>query len=103
MSGKNWLAALCLVLGIVTAAYGLSHGLWPLALLGIVLVLVFWYLAFQWLADGGRPMGAEAAIKPAANPAWTLKDQPAAGGNAVDKATNSAANNAAKYSTGKKD
>ena len=87
MSRKNWLAALCLVLGIVTAAYGLSHGLWPLALLGIVLVLVFWYLAFQWLAGAGRPMGAQASIKPAANPAWTMKDPPAAAGNTVDNAT----------------
>jgi hypothetical protein len=79
MTSKSWLAVLCLVLGVVAAAYGLTHGLWWLALIGLALVLAFWYLVWQWLAGAHKPMGAEGNIKPAANAAWNLKDQPAPG------------------------
>ncbi|MGE5338831.1 MAG: hypothetical protein ACM3PU_13460 [Gemmatimonadota bacterium] len=78
MKGKNWLAVICLVAGVATAAYGLAHGAWILAFAGIALVLVFWYLVWQWLAGVSKPMGAEGQIKPAANAAWKLKDQPVA-------------------------
>jgi hypothetical protein len=80
VSGKNWLALASLILGILATAWGLTHGIWPVALLGIVLVLVFWYFAFTWLTGSNRPMGAEAQIKPAANAAWNMKNQPAATG-----------------------
>jgi hypothetical protein len=76
MQGRTWLAAACLVTGVVTAAYGLSQGLWLLAFAGLALVLVFWYLVWQWLVGASKPMGAEGKIKPAANAAWNLKDQP---------------------------
>ena len=76
MSGRNWLAVLCLVLGVVTAAYGLTHGMWLLAFAGIALVLVFWYLVWQWIAGASKPMGAEGQIKPAGNAAWKMKDEP---------------------------
>jgi hypothetical protein len=80
VSGKNWLALASLILGILATAWGLTHGIWPVALVGIVLVLVFWYFAFTWLTGSNRPMGAEARIKPAGNAAWSMKNQPAATG-----------------------
>jgi hypothetical protein len=46
-----------------------------LAVAGLVLVLVFWALAWQWLAGARKPA---TPIKPAANAAWSLRDQPAA-------------------------
>ncbi len=79
MSSKHWLAVLCLVAGIPLAAYGLTHGAWLLALAGLALVLTFWYLVWQWFAGAGKPMGAEGRIRPAANAAWKMKDEPVAG------------------------
>jgi hypothetical protein len=76
MSGKNWLAVLCLVAGVPLAAWGLTHGALLAALAGLVLVLVFLALAWQWIAGSSKPMGAENQIKPAANAAWSMKDQP---------------------------
>jgi CBS-domain-containing membrane protein len=85
MTGKGWLALASLLVGIVATAWGLSHGMWPVAIVGIVLVLVFWYFAFQWLTGANRPMGAQSAIKPAANAAWNMKDQLAAGADEAEK------------------
>jgi len=77
MNGRNWLAVLCLVAGIPLAAWGLANGMLLVGFAGLALVLVFWVLVWQWLAGAGKPMGAEGAIKPAANPAWAMKDEPA--------------------------
>ncbi len=79
MSGKAWLAVLCLVAGIPMAAYGLAHGAWIFIVLGLALELVFLYFAYAWLAGANKPMGAETRIKPAANAAWSMKDEPAPG------------------------
>lgn len=73
MTGKHWLALLCLVAGVPLAAYGLAQGAALPALLGLALVLGFWYLAWQWLTGAGKP---KTPIKPAADAAWQLKDQP---------------------------
>ncbi len=81
MSGRHWLALLCLLAGVPLAAWGLANGWLAPGLAGIVLVLVFVALVVQWLAGAGRPMGAEGKIKPAANAAWSMKDQPANGQN----------------------
>jgi hypothetical protein len=78
MGGKNWLALLFLVTGVPLAAYGFANGALLLGFGGIALVLVFWFLVWQWIAGASRPMGAESKIKPAANAAWTMKDQPLA-------------------------
>jgi hypothetical protein len=75
MSPKNWLALLCLVAGVPLAAWGFANGSLLLGLLGIALVLVFWALVWQWIAGASKPMGAEAKIKPAADPAWAMKEQ----------------------------
>ncbi len=76
MNSRNWLALLALVVGVPLAAWGLAEGAWLAAIAGIALVLVFWALVWQWIAGAGKPMGAEGNIKPAANAAWSMKDQP---------------------------
>jgi uncharacterized protein (DUF58 family) len=76
MKRKGLIALACLVAGIPTAAYGLTHGAWLLILVGLALVLAFIYLAFEWIAGASKPMGAESAIKPSPNAAWSMKDQP---------------------------
>ena len=77
MSGRNWLAVLCLAGGVPLAAWGLANGMLLVGLAGLVLVLVFLALVFQWMAGAGKPMGAEGKIKPAANAACAMKDEPA--------------------------
>jgi hypothetical protein len=76
MTGKHWLALLCLVAGVPLAAWGLANGMLLVGLAGIALVFVFLALVMQWLAGAGKPMGAEGKIKPAANAAWSMKDEP---------------------------
>ena len=76
MTGKHWLALLCLVAGVPLAAWGLANGMLLVGLAGIALVFVFLALVMQWMAGAGKPMGAEGKIKPAANAAWSMKDQP---------------------------
>jgi hypothetical protein len=76
MKSKGLLAVLCLVAGIPMLAYGLTTGAWLLILVGLALELVFLFLAWEWLSGASKPMGAEATIKPAANAAWSMKDEP---------------------------
>jgi hypothetical protein len=86
MTGRTWIAVLCLVAGVPIAAYGLSGGGLLLALVGLALVLSFVFLvieAFLTKAKADAPQ-----IKPAANAAWTMKDQPldpSRGGNSAEK------------------
>jgi hypothetical protein len=79
MSGKAWLALLCLVAGVALASYGLANGALLLALVGLALVITFVYFAYAWIAGASKPMGAEAKITPAANAAWSMKDEPVDG------------------------
>ncbi|MFN7344375.1 MAG: hypothetical protein ACK5WG_10340 [Betaproteobacteria bacterium] len=76
MSGKAWLALLCLVAGVALASYGLAYGALLLALAGLALVMTFVYVAYAWVAGASRPMGAQAPITPAADAAWSMKDRP---------------------------
>ncbi len=76
MTAKNWLALLSLVAGVPLAAYGLADGALPLALAGLALVLAAIALVGQWLAGADRP---RQPIKPAANAAWSMKDEPPPG------------------------
>ena len=75
MDARKWLALLCLLVGIVVLAYGLTIGNILLIIVGFALELVFLYQLMQWISGAGKPA---APIKPAANSAWTMKDQPAA-------------------------
>ena len=80
MTGKHWLTVLMLVAGVPIAAVGLARGNLLMALAGLVLLLVFIYLVIQAIVGATKP---ETPIKPAANAAWGLKDQPVDPGNAV--------------------
>jgi hypothetical protein len=74
MKGKHWLAAGCLIAGIPAAAFGLSGGGALLTIVGLALLLAFWFLAWQWISGAGKPT---TPIKPAPNAAWGMRDQPA--------------------------
>lgn len=76
MEARHWLAVLCLVAGVPTAAYGLSRGALLLALAGLALVLTAVALMAQWIAGRNKP---QQPIKPAANAAWKMKDEPPPG------------------------
>jgi uncharacterized protein (DUF58 family) len=88
MNKQTLLALLSLVVGIPCAAIGLANGNWLLAILGLVLVWTFAFQVFRWMAKAGKP---EVQIKPAANAAWTMKDQPAPGAPSTTSPTPSAA------------
>ena len=76
MSGRNWLAVLCLVAGIPLAAYGLAHGAWLLIVVGLALLLVFVWFVYEWIGQASRPLGAEGKIKPSPDAVGRMKDQP---------------------------
>jgi len=76
MKPKNWLALLCLVAGVPLAAWGFANGSLLVGFIGLALVIGFWALVWQWIAGASKPMGAEGKIRPAANAAWAMKDQP---------------------------
>jgi hypothetical protein len=82
MKGKSWLAVVCLIAGIPLAAYGLSGGGPLLALIGLALVLAFWFLAWQWIAQAGK---STTPIKQSENTAWNMRDQPVAPPPSEDK------------------
>ena len=73
MKGRIWLAAACLIAGIPLAAYGLARGGALFAIVGLALVFAFWFLAWQWITGTSKP---STPIRPAANAAWSLRDQP---------------------------
>ncbi len=76
MSGKGVFAIACLIVGIPALAYGLTTGQWLLILVGLALELIFIFFAWEWISGASKPMGAESQIKPAANTAWSMKDEP---------------------------
>jgi uncharacterized membrane protein len=69
-SARTWLAVASLVGGILLAAWALASGQLLLALAGFALVFVFLYLAMEAMGKVGEP---KKPIKPAANPAWSMK------------------------------
>lgn len=73
MKGRSWLAVGCLIAGIPLAAYGLSVGGALFTVVGLALVLAFWFFAWQWISGASKPT---TPIKPAANAAWNMRDQP---------------------------
>jgi hypothetical protein len=79
MKPKGLLAIASLLVGIPVAAYGLTHGMWLLILVGLALVLIFMFLAWEWISGANQPMGAETKITPSPNAAWSMKDEPVPG------------------------
>ena len=76
MSPRVLIAVVCLVSGVMLAAWSLASGQLLLALAGFALIFVFLYLAMEAMSKAGKPKDA---IRPAANAAWSMKDQPPGG------------------------
>jgi len=74
MKGRIGWAVLCVVAGIPLFAYGMTGGGLALAIGGLALVLAFVYLLMD--AFAARAKADAPKIKPAANAAWNLKEQP---------------------------
>ena len=66
----------CLVVGVPLAAWSLASGRLLLALVGFALIFAFLYLVLEAMAKAGKP---KEPLKPAANPAWSMKDAPPPG------------------------
>jgi hypothetical protein len=77
MSPRVLIAVVCLVAGVMLAAWSLASGQLLLALVGFALIFVFLYLAMEAMSKAGKPKDA---IRPASNAAWSMKDQ-SPGGN----------------------
>jgi hypothetical protein len=59
--------------GIVLFAVGGAYRMWPLQIAGLALVIGCVFIGWRWaLRQSKTP-----PIKPAANPAWSMRDQPA--------------------------
>ena len=76
MSARVLIGVVCLVAGVMLAAWALASGQLLLALLGFALIFVFLYLAMEAMSKAGKPKDG---IRPAANAAWSMKDQPPGG------------------------
>jgi hypothetical protein len=58
--------------GIALFGVGGADRRWPLQLLGLALVIGCIYVGWRWFARQNKPP----VIKPAANPAWSMREQP---------------------------
>jgi membrane protein implicated in regulation of membrane protease activity len=76
MSARVLIAVVCLVAGVMLAAWSLASGQLLLALVGFALIFVFLFLAMEAMSKAGKPKDG---IRPASNAAWSMKDQPPGG------------------------
>ena len=76
MSPRVLIAIVCLVAGVMLAAWSLASGQLLLALVGFALIFVFLFLAMEAMSKAGKPKDG---IRPASNAAWSMKDQPPGG------------------------
>jgi len=76
MSPRVLLAVVCLVAGVMLAAWSLASGHLLLALAGFGLIFIFLFLAMEAMSKAGKP---KHGIKPAAETAWSMRDQPPGG------------------------
>jgi uncharacterized membrane protein len=76
MSPRVLIAIVCLVAGVMLAAWSLASGQLLLALVGFALIFVFLFLAMEAMSKAGKPKDA---IRPSSNAAWSMKDQPPGG------------------------
>ena len=82
MSGRTVAAVACLVVGVALGAWSLANGQMLLAIVGFALLFAFLFLVIEAINKAGKP---KHEIKPAANAAWSMKNEPAqsSGGNAA--------------------
>lgn len=74
MNARVIAAIACLLVGIPLAAWSLASRQLLLALVGFALIFAFLFLVLEALAKAGKP---KQPLKPAANTAWSMKDEPA--------------------------
>jgi len=58
--------------GIVLFSIGGAYGMWPLQIAGLALVIGCVFVGWRWALRQSKPL----PIKPAANPAWSMRDRP---------------------------
>jgi len=73
MSGRTVAAIACLVIGVALAAWSLANGQMLLAIVGFALLFTFLFLVIEAMNKASKPTHQ---IKPAANSAWSMKDEP---------------------------
>ncbi|MEP6607523.1 MAG: hypothetical protein ABJA83_02465 [Burkholderiaceae bacterium] len=73
MGGRTVAAIACLVIGVALAAWSLAHGQMLLASVGFALLFAFLFLVIEAMNKAGKPTHE---INPAANAAWSMKDEP---------------------------
>jgi hypothetical protein len=61
--------------GIALFGWGGTEQIWPLQIAGLALVMGCLYAGWRWFAEQNKPP----PIKPAADPAWSMRDQPPPG------------------------
>jgi hypothetical protein len=76
VSPRVLVGVVCLVAGVMLAAWALAAGQLLLALAGFALIFVFVYLAIEAMSKAGKP---KQGIRPAGKPAWSMKDEPPGG------------------------
>ena len=76
MSPRVLLGVVCLVAGVMLAAWSLASGHLLLSLVGFAMIFVFLFLAIEAMGKAGKPKDS---IKPAANAAWSMKNEPPGG------------------------
>jgi len=74
MSARSVAAIACLVIGVALAAWSLANGQMLLAIVGFALLFTFLFLVIEAMNKASKPTHE---IKPAANSAWSMKDEPA--------------------------
>jgi hypothetical protein len=57
--------------GIVLFSVGGAYRVWPLQIAGLALVIGCIFVGWRWAMQQSKPP----PIKPAANPAWSMRDQ----------------------------
>lgn len=82
MGARSVAAIVCLVVGIGLAAWALANGQVLLAVVGFALLFTSLYLIVEAMNKAAKP---KHEIKPAANAAWSMKDQPAVRGDGEDR------------------
>jgi len=73
MNARAVAAIACLVVGVALAAWSLANGQLLLAIAGFALIFTFLYLVIEAMIKAGKPTHE---IKRAANPAWSMRDEP---------------------------
>jgi hypothetical protein len=79
VSARVLLAVVSLVAGVMLAAWSLAAGQLLLGRAGVARIVVLRYQGREAMSKAGKP---KTPIKPASDPAWSMKDRPPGDGGA---------------------